>query len=263
VTRASDGGEQLLDCQPRSAQAGPRHRRESTRVRGSIPQLHHGGPARNVARKGNEGQASRGLINRSVSLLAGIIRAMRKIIVFNLVSVDAYYAGADGNIDWHVTDLEFDRYATESAQWYDTILLGRVTYQLFADYWPKALMDPATSKEDRVVAQFLDDARKIVFSKTLTKAEWNKSEVWPEIDREAIEQLKQQDGKDIVVYGSGTIVHQLAKLRLVDQYKLMVSPVILGDGKSMYAGVPHTKLKLLDVRSFDASGNVLLTYGTE
>jgi dihydrofolate reductase len=188
---------------------------------------------------------------------------MRKIVVFNLVSVDGYYAGADGNIDWHVTDLEFDQYATESAQWYDTILLGRVTYELFAGYWPKALVDPATSKEDRVVAQFLDEVRKIVFSKNLTKAEWKNTEVWSEVEPDAIERLKQQDGKDIVVYGSGTIVQQLANLRLIDQYKLMVNPVILGDGNSMYARVPQTKLKLLDVRPFKLSGNVLLTYGME
>jgi dihydrofolate reductase len=188
---------------------------------------------------------------------------MRKIIVFNLVSVDGHYAGSDGNIDWHVTDLEFDQYATESAQWYDTILLGRLTYELFADYWPKALVDPATSKEDRVVAKFLDGAEKIVFSKSLAKPEWKNTQVWPEIDPEAIERLKQHDGKDIVIYGSGTIVRQLTKLRLIDQYKLMVNPVILGDGKSMYASVPQTRLRLLDVWSFNASGNVLLTYGPE
>jgi dihydrofolate reductase len=188
---------------------------------------------------------------------------MRKIIVFNLVSVDSYYATADRNIDWHVTDLEFDQYATQSAQWYDTILLGRVTYELFADYWPKALVDPATSREDRVVAQFLDEAEKIVFSKSLAKAEWRNTKVWSEIEPDTIEQLKQQDGRDIVVYGSGTIVQQLGKLRLIDQYKLMVGPVILGEGKSMYAGVPQTKLRLLDVRPFKASGNVLLTYGRE
>jgi dihydrofolate reductase len=188
---------------------------------------------------------------------------MRNITVFNLVSLDGHYAGSDGNIDWHVTDLEFDQYATESAQWYDTILLGRVTYELFAGYWPKALVDPATSKEDRVVAQFLDEAEKIVFSKSLATAEWKNTKVWSEIEPDAIGRLKQQDGKDIVVYGSGTIVQQLAKLRLIDQYKLMVNPVILGAGKPMYAGVPQTKLKLLDVRPFKVSGNVLLTYGTD
>jgi dihydrofolate reductase len=188
---------------------------------------------------------------------------MRKIIVFNLVSVDGYYAGADGNIDWHVTDREFDEYATESAQWYDTILLGRVTYELFAGYWPNALVDPATSDEDRVVAQFLDEAQKIVVSKSVARAEWRNTQVWSELEPDAVERLKQQDGKDIVVYGSGTIVQQLARLRLIDQYRLMVNPVVLGEGKSMYAGLPQAKLKLLDVRPFEASGNVLLTYGTE
>lgn len=141
----------------------------------------------------------------------------------------------------------------------DTILFGRVTYDLFESYWPKALADPATSDDDRTVAKAVDDARKIVFSGSKQQSDWRGTEFRSDIDPEEIEQLKEQDGKDIVIYGSGTIVRALTDLGLIDEYRLMVNPVVLGEGKSLFQGVRQATLRHLGTKDF-ASGNVLLTY---
>ncbi len=184
---------------------------------------------------------------------------MRKLVVFNLVSLDGYFAGSDGNIDWHVVDLELDSWAAQTIDQYDTVLLGRITYEMFAGYWPAALADPGTSEDDRVVAKALNDWKKIVVSRTLDKAGWHNTEVLRDIQPERIQQLKSGTGRDIVVYGSGTVVKQLTNLGLVDEYRLMVNPIVLGEGTSMFAGVPKTNLQLRTSKAF-TSGNILLTY---
>jgi dihydrofolate reductase len=185
---------------------------------------------------------------------------MRKIIMFNMVSLDGYFAAADGNIDWHVVDEEFDRMAAEMIMQFDTILFGRTTYQLFESYWPQALAAPDTSSDDRTVAQSIEDYKKIVVSKSLNEVAWNNSELWHGVHLPEIQKLKEQEGRDIVIYGSGTIVQALTNLGLIDQYKIMINPVILGAGKPLFANLnDQHSLKLLDSRTF-ASGNVLLTY---
>lgn len=184
---------------------------------------------------------------------------MRKIVVFNMMSVDGYFAGTDGNIDWHVTDSEFDRWALETMKEFDTILFGRVTYQLFENYWPDTLNDKSTSKENQLTAQAINDMQKIVFSTTLKMVDWNQSKLIKYITAEEIKKLKQQQGKNIVIYGSGTIVRALAKLGTIDEYRFMVNPVILGRGRSLFEGGGQIKLELLDTKKFK-SGNVLVMY---
>lgn len=184
---------------------------------------------------------------------------MRKIVMFNMVTVDGYFASTDGNIDWHVVDKEFDRWAAESMKEFDTVMLGRVTYDLFAGFWPEALDNPKTSPEDRVVAKALSEWTKVVFSKFMDKADWQPAKILHEIDEKEIKRLKSSDGKDIALYGSGTIVRQLTELGLIDEYRFMLNPVILGQGKSLFEGVKPKKLKLIDTKKFE-SGNVLLAY---
>ena len=179
--------------------------------------------------------------------------------MFNLVSLDGFFAGSDGNIDWFMVDSEFDRWAAESVDEFDTVLLGRTTYELFAGYWPGALTNPETPDEDLVVARALDDMTKVVFSRSLERADWRNTEFWREIEPQEIKKLREQPGKVIVVYGSGTIVSQLTNLGLIDEYRLLVNPVILGSGKPLFEDVEKTAMKLLDTRTFE-SGNVLLRY---
>ncbi|HSX19125.1 MAG TPA: dihydrofolate reductase family protein [Candidatus Saccharimonadales bacterium] len=185
---------------------------------------------------------------------------MRKIVVFNMISVDGYFAGLDGNIDWHVVDDEFNEFAIEHTADFGGIIFGRTTYELFEGYWPKALKDPKTGGDDRKIAQIIDDIYKFVFSKSLNKVVWKNTTLLHEIDPEEIKKWKQMDGKDIAIFGSGTIVAQFAKLGLIDEYRLMVNPVILGEGKSFFKGMDRRKLKLVKSREFKSSGNVLLYY---
>jgi len=185
---------------------------------------------------------------------------MRKIIVFNMVSVDGFFAGVDGNLDWHNVDDEFNKFAIKQMREFHTILFGRTTYQMFESFWPVALKDPNTSEDNRKVAQSINDIEKIVFSSTLEKVTWNNSKILKEINSEEIKKLKQETGKDMVIFGSGTIVQAMTNLNLIDEYRLMINPVILGQGKPMFKDLKDiVNLKLLNTKTFK-NGNVLLCY---
>jgi len=183
---------------------------------------------------------------------------MKKIIMFNMVTVDGYFAGTDGNIDWHLVDEEFNSFAADFISQFDTALFGRVTYDLFAGFWPNATSDTSTP-ENRIIAQALNSMRKIVITHNKLSLDWEHTEVWQDIDADKIKELKQQDGKNIVIYGSGTIVKQLTDLGLIDEYHFIVAPVILGGGKSLFAGNGQKQLELTEAKAF-SSGNVLLKY---
>ncbi len=185
---------------------------------------------------------------------------MRRIVMFNLVTADGRFAGTDGNLDWFVPDTEFDRTAAEMIQVFDTVVLGRITYQLFERFWPGAATDPATSPDDRVIAHKLNDMTKLVFSRTLETVTWKNSRLLRDLVPGEIEARKQQLGGDMVVYGSGSIVQQLTEHDLIDEYQFVVNPVLLGKGRSLLDNARKTvKLELIDTRTF-ASGNVLLRY---
>ena len=196
---------------------------------------------------------------------------MKKIIMYNMVSIDGYFAGTNGELDWHNVDEEFNEYAIQFLDTVDTIMLGRITYELFESYWPNALTDPKTSPNERIIAQKINDHHKIIFSETKTDVSWNNSEVLSQINTGEIRKLKTASPssttmdsgsatKNIVIYGSGTIVQQLTNLGLIDEYRFIVNPIILGAGKPLFADITgRISLTLLETKKF-TSGNVLLTY---
>lgn len=184
---------------------------------------------------------------------------MRKIVVFNLLSIDGFFAGEDGNIDWHMVDDEFNDFAVEHTKEFGTIIFGKTTYKLFEDFWPKAVDDPRMSPEDREIAKTIDDVEKIVFSKSLKEVTWKNSKLFHDIDPEEVKKWKSEEGKPMAIFGSGTIVQEFTRLGLVDEYRLLVNPIILGRGKPMFKDVDQVKLKLLNTRTF-GNGNVMLTY---
>lgn len=184
---------------------------------------------------------------------------MRKIVVFNLISIDGYFAGEDGNIDWHNADDEFNKFGVEQTKTFGTIIFGRTTYQLFESYWPVVLKDPKTSPDDLEIAQTIENAEKIVFSKSLTDVTWKNTKLFHEINPEEVKKWKESNDKDMVIFGSGTIVQAFTKLGLIDEYRMLVNPVILGKGKPMFKDVDQMKLKLINTRTF-GNGNVLLSY---
>lgn len=181
---------------------------------------------------------------------------MRKIIVSNLVSLDGFMAGPNGEIDWFLWNEETAQYAKELAKSIDTILFGRVTYELMAGFWPT----PASASEDPVITEYMNNSAKIVFSKTLERADWKNTKVVKEINPEEILKMKQKPGKNMVIYGSGGLVLSLTQLGLIDDYLIFVNPVILGQGKPLFKDLQDRhKLKLINTNIFE-NGVVLLHY---
>ena len=181
---------------------------------------------------------------------------MRRLSVFNLVSLDGYFKGPNGDIGWHSVGEEQTDFAVEAAGAGGPLLFGRVTYELMAGYWPA----PLALENDPILAARMNSAPKVVFSRTLTKAEWNNTRLVKDNIIEEMRNLKRQPGKDMTILGSGSIVTQFAEQGLIDEYQVLVNPVALGDGTPLFKGMKkRLNLKLLNTRTF-RNGNVLLTY---
>jgi len=190
--------------------------------------------------------------------------------MFNHVTADGYFAGPDGNLSWVVPDEEIDKAAVQRMPTIDTILLGRRTYELFEAYWPHALNDSETAADPhdssrrsstlRDMAVWINEANKLVFSRTLKKVGWKNTRIRPGIDPGAIEAMKREPGKDMIVFGSGSVVSELTRHGLIDEYQFVVNPVLLGQGKPLMEGMSNgAKLKLRESRQYP-SGNVVLRY---
>jgi len=181
---------------------------------------------------------------------------MRKLIVFNLVSLDGCFTGESGDISWHMVDDEFQELANEAANSGNTLLFGRVTYQLMAGFWPT----PEAIETDPVVAEGMNTSEKIVFSRTLDAVYWNNTRLVKDDMIGEVRRLKQGNGKDLAVLGSGKIVAQLAAADLIDEFQVLINPVVLGRGRTMFEGIgKQLNLKLIRSRVF-GNGNVLLCY---
>ncbi|HEU4436803.1 MAG TPA: dihydrofolate reductase family protein [candidate division Zixibacteria bacterium] len=175
---------------------------------------------------------------------------MRKLILQMMVSLDGFFEGPKQELDWHVWDEEMEKEAHETLDSVDAILLGRVAYQLFADYWPKA-------KDS--IAPKLNRLPKIVFSKTLEKTEWNNSGLFKGDIRKEFSEAKAAPGKDFILYGGGSIASTFMRLGLIDEYRLIVNPVVLGSGRPLFNGNARMNLELFKTRNFKC-GNVMLYY---
>lgn len=189
---------------------------------------------------------------------------MRNVILAMQISLDGFVGGPNGEMDWVTFSEEMDNtMLPEMMERADTCLLGRNLYQGFASYWPTAPeTNPNLSKGEIQFSQWIGQANKVVFSTTLDKAEWNNSRlVRGDIPAEVM-RLKQQPGKDIVTFGGARLAQELVRLGLVDEYQLMLNPVILGQGLPLFKDVTtRQKLKLISSGSFD--GAVALRYVSE
>ena len=181
---------------------------------------------------------------------------MSRVTVFNFVTLNGYFEGPKGDTSWHVHGAEESEYAVEMLKSGDTLLFGRVTYEFMASYWPT----PDAIKNAPIVADGMNKADKIVFSRTLKKVEWNNTRLVKDNIEEEMKKMKQMPGKNMTLLGSGSIVTQFAEQGLIDEYQIMVDPVVLGDGTPIFKNMKHKlELKLTRTRTFK-SGVVLLCY---
>jgi len=181
---------------------------------------------------------------------------MRKLILFNMMTLDGFFAGPEGALDWHVIDEEFFTFAIQQLELVDTLLFGRTTYQMMASYWTTE----AAIKGDPIIAGKMNQTAKVVFSRTLDRVEWANSRLVKEKAAQEVAGLKQQQGKDIIVLGSASLAATFTENRLIDEYRIMLNPIVLGSGLSLFPGIGRrVPMKLLNTRVF-SSGNVLLVY---
>ena len=177
---------------------------------------------------------------------------MRKVIVSNLMSLDGFFEGPNHELDWFVVDEEFFAYARDMLRGVDTILFGRKTYQHMADYWPSA---PAEE-----IADQMNNLPKIVFSRTLESAEWQNSTLVKSDAIAEISKSKQLPGKDMVILGSASLASFLLQRGLIDEYRVILNPVLLGSGRPLFQDVKQRlRLKLSRTKLF-GSGVVVLYY---
>jgi dihydrofolate reductase len=190
---------------------------------------------------------------------------MRNLILQEFVSVDGMAAGSDGSTEFIPAssrgDQSFGRRQESFLDSIDTILLGRKTYEMFADYWPNV-----TSGDDQAFADRINALPKVVFSRTLDRAPWGRWEEATVVKTDAgreVERLKQRPGKDLVIWGSLTLAHALMHEGLIDEYQLIVCPVVLVEGRRLFDdSVAPGEMHLLSTQSFDR-GTVLLSYAGE
>ena len=184
---------------------------------------------------------------------------MRKVIFFNLTSLDGYFEGPGRDINWHHVDEEFNDFAIQQTGEFGALLFGRVTYELMASYWPTE----AAKRDDPAVAGLMNNLPKIVFSNTLQPAGWESTRLVKDNFVEEVTKLKEQPGKDIAIFGSSDLAVTLLEHGLLDELRIMVNPILLGKGKTIFQGIKtQLGLKLLKTRTFK-SGNILLYYEPE
>jgi len=184
---------------------------------------------------------------------------MPKLSVFNNVTLDGYFTGENGDFSWaHLAkpDKEFDAFVAGNAKGEGRLLFGRITYEMMAGYWPTAM----AMKDYPVVAKGMNASSKVVFSKTLDKASWNNTKLVKGDLVKEVKKMKKASGTDMVILGSGMIVSQLAEAGLIDVYQVVVNPVVIGKGRTMFDGMKKKlALKLTTSRTFK-NGKVFLTY---
>jgi dihydrofolate reductase len=187
---------------------------------------------------------------------------MRPIGVFIHVTLDGFFAGPNGEIDWFkaiTKDPEWEEHTQKESQAGSRLLMGRTTYEMMKSFWPT----PAGIASDPHMAKVMNESPKIVVSRKLASVadepNWKNVTLWRDLDVEHVRKLKHQGTGSITILGSGSVIQQFANMNLIDEYELVLVPLVLGAGKQLFRGVKTTGLKLLDVRSFK-NGLVSLRY---
>ena len=184
---------------------------------------------------------------------------MRKLNVFNHISLDGYFTDAHGDMSWAhkgSDDAEYQAFVSGNASGDSEMLFGRVTYDMMASFWPT----PIAHQQMPVVADKMNNGHKVVFSRKLDKATWNNTKLVKGDLVAEVKKMKEEEGPDMIIMGSGSVVAQLAAAGIIDTYMLVVNPVALGSGRSLFEGLPEMlSLKLISSRTF-GNGKTFLTF---
>lgn len=183
---------------------------------------------------------------------------MSKVILFVQVSLDGFFEGPKKEIDWHMVDAELHAHFNEVLKGMGAFLGGRVTWELMAGYWPTAGTDPASAPAEKEFARIWLDMPKVVYSKTLTSAGWNTT-IARDVVRGEVEELKRRARGDLVV-GGGDLGAAFMRQDLIDEYRIYVHPIQIGDGRRLFPpSKEKVQLRLAETRTF-GNGVVLLRY---
>ncbi len=177
---------------------------------------------------------------------------MAKLIMWNMMTLDGMVEGPNRDISWHedVWGEELEALSIEQLKSAGGLMFGRVTYELMANYWSNAVGE---------IADFMNASPKYVFSRTLTRSDWNNTQIFGADVPETVAQLKRESAKDIFLFGSADLAASLMSHRLIDEFRIAVNPVILGGGTPLFKPGERVKLKLLDSRAL-STGVVILRY---
>ena len=184
---------------------------------------------------------------------------MRKLIVFNHVSLDGYFVDAHGDMSFakrDAPDAEWDAFVAGNAAGGGTLVFGRITYEMMAGFWSSSF----AAQQMPVVAERMNALPKVVFSRKLVEASWRNTTLVTGDMIDAVRRMKSEAGEGMVILGSGSIVSQLTAPGLIDAYQIVVNPIVLGSGRTMFDGIrAQVPLKLTEARTF-GNGNVVLSY---
>ncbi len=182
---------------------------------------------------------------------------MRKLTSFIHLSLDGYFADQNGDMSWaKKDDAEFDEFVADNAKGGGMLLFGRITYELMVSFWPT----PLAAQIAPIVAERMNNCPKVVFSRTLEQTSWNNTKLVRGDIAAEVQNMKKDPREDMVILGSGSIISQLAQEGLIDEYQIVVNPIILGNGKTIFEGIKEKlALKLTKTRVF-SNGNVFLCY---
>jgi len=167
---------------------------------------------------------------------------MRKVVLWIGMSLDGFTSGVGEQLDWlvpHATRPESEPVFRRLRERSDTVLVGRVNYEGFAGYWPAVKDDPKAAPNDVAISRWLDEVPKIVFSRTLREVKWKNSRLAKGNAADEVAALKRAPGKDIIIQNSTRLAQSLLAADLVDELQLIVAPVLLGAGRSLFSGLPH------------------------
>ncbi len=184
---------------------------------------------------------------------------MRKIIFLMHTSLDGFVARPDGDMTWVGYNDELEQYVHALHASTDTAIYGRVTYEMMANYWPGVLLDPESTAGALDHARWATDATKIVFSKTMNSTDWENTVFMTDIVAEELQKLKEQPGKDLWLLGSPSIAQEFMRSGLIDEYRININPIIIGQGIPLFTDTSEIKLRLIEAKTLQ-DGIVALRY---